>query len=327
IQIFKRGRAALTDSEFDIMAHVYKKITSPDTPEEARRCMESLGKRPSQQISELERTAPGMLQVSPCQVDLTPTLMVGLVAQRRKSISGPTQQARTTNSIRPEVFLDESYCHLDHSAANWWVPKNGGIVSEPDRKPLLVIFGAFVAWYSKKKKMLQAKFVKNSLHIWPAIGKSHLPKQPKAGADKYDAVLWNRIPPEVREAEIIADDRDCHGNFTAVVFDCIFKKLCQNLINMDFSPCNIRLDGASYHFRKINKKPTITTHAEPMRQWLMENNDGQLPGTNRRDGIPTKKEMMKVINTIHITPHYTIYDIAKANGEHQIFKTPPPISL
>jgi hypothetical protein len=37
-----------------------------------------------------------------------------------------------------EVFLDESYCHLDHAAAKRWVFK-GDIVAEPGKKPLLVI--------------------------------------------------------------------------------------------------------------------------------------------------------------------------------------------
>ncbi|KAF9342323.1 hypothetical protein BGX26_007792, partial [Mortierella sp. AD094] len=32
--------------------------------------------------------------------------------------------------IVPEVFMDESYCHLDHAAAKRWVSK-GGVVSEP----------------------------------------------------------------------------------------------------------------------------------------------------------------------------------------------------
>ena len=40
--------------------------------------------------------------------------------------------------VHPEVFLDESYCHLDHHARLTWVPVKG-VVNERGRKPMLVI--------------------------------------------------------------------------------------------------------------------------------------------------------------------------------------------
>ncbi|KAG0302070.1 hypothetical protein BGZ99_003207, partial [Dissophora globulifera] len=76
----------------------------------------------------------------------------------------------------PEVFLDESYCHLDHSASRRWVQK-GGIVTEPGRGPLLVIFAAFVVYYDRENHRMESKFVQDSVYIWPAIGKAHIHKK------------------------------------------------------------------------------------------------------------------------------------------------------
>jgi len=43
----------------------------------------------------------------------------------------------------PEMFLDESYRHLDHTIpARWIIP--GIPVAEPGWSPLLIIFAAFV---------------------------------------------------------------------------------------------------------------------------------------------------------------------------------------
>ncbi|RIA88791.1 hypothetical protein C1645_825824 [Glomus cerebriforme] len=43
----------------------------------------------------------------------------------------------------PEVFLDESYCHLHHTSRNTWVPHQGVVLS-PGHGPLVVIFGAII---------------------------------------------------------------------------------------------------------------------------------------------------------------------------------------
>ncbi|KAF9537219.1 hypothetical protein EC957_008611, partial [Mortierella hygrophila] len=61
----------------------------------------------------------------------------------------------------PEVFLDESYCHLDHTAPSRWVIP-GSTISEPGHSPLLVIFAAFVVWYDREERELKAKFVDES---------------------------------------------------------------------------------------------------------------------------------------------------------------------
>ncbi|KAG0202472.1 hypothetical protein BGX31_003601, partial [Mortierella sp. GBA43] len=52
--------------------------------------------------------------------------------------------------------------------------------------------------------------VKDSVHIWPSIGKAHLRKRDE------DADLWNNAPDKVRQARVIATDNDYHGNFNDI---------------------------------------------------------------------------------------------------------------
>ncbi|KAF9125632.1 hypothetical protein BG015_004852 [Linnemannia schmuckeri] len=73
---------------------------------------------------------------------------------------------------RHPVFLDESYCHLDHTAPNRWVIP-GSTITEPGHSPLLVNFSAFVVLYDKEEKELKAKLVDESVYIWPSNGKAH----------------------------------------------------------------------------------------------------------------------------------------------------------
>ncbi|KAF8913364.1 hypothetical protein BGZ58_005716, partial [Dissophora ornata] len=135
----------------------------------------------------------------------------------------------------PEVFLDESYCHLDHAAANRWVPK-GGIVTEPGRGPLLVIFAAFVVYYDRDNHRMESKFVQDSVYIWPPIGNAHLNTSKRSKDGDNDNNVWNNVPQEVKDAKVIAVDHDYHGNFIAELFDRLFQRICQNLEAMNLGP-------------------------------------------------------------------------------------------
>ncbi|KAF9119684.1 hypothetical protein BGX30_003689 [Mortierella sp. GBA39] len=66
---------------------------------------------------------------------------------------------------QPEVFLDDSYCHLDHTAPNKWVKSNDGVANEFGRKPILVIFEAFVVFYNEETNTVDSKFVEDSVYI------------------------------------------------------------------------------------------------------------------------------------------------------------------
>ena len=64
--------------------------------------------------------------------------------------------------IESDVFLDESYCHLDHHAGRTWAPV-GGAVKERGRKPMMVMFAAFVV--SKLERKLRANMIEDSIQV------------------------------------------------------------------------------------------------------------------------------------------------------------------
>ncbi|KAG9062142.1 hypothetical protein KI688_006474 [Linnemannia hyalina] len=70
----------------------------------------------------------------------------------------------------PEVFLDESYCHLDHTnPCRWVIP--GVLVTQPGHCSILVIFAAFVVWFDGRK--VRSKLVDGFVYIWPSKGQAH----------------------------------------------------------------------------------------------------------------------------------------------------------
>ncbi|CAB4396593.1 unnamed protein product [Rhizophagus irregularis] len=130
---------------------------------------------------------------------------------------------------RPEVFLDESYCHLHHTSRNTWVPHQG-VVLAPGHGPLVVIFGAIIVFRNGSSNKLHGELVPNSVHIWdPTI------KPPgNRGRKRNNADEWDNIPDVVKDANIMPNQVDYHGNFNAEIFEDLFSTLCKALYkNMD----------------------------------------------------------------------------------------------
>lgn len=216
--------------------------------------------------------------------------------------------------IFPEVFLDESYCHLDHHARNTWVP-TGGVVNERGRKPMLVIFGAFVVY--RQDNRLEAALVRESVLIWPVKGKAR--GRAAGGRTANDNLLWQTVPDFVRDSGVAPDFHDYHGNFTADLFEKLFKKLCQTLRD-DYGPCHIHMDGAKYHVRKVDPQPTSCSRIADIRAWLERRNIDE-PLRENGDRM-TKPEILAHIKNLGIQPVFASYDIASEHG-HVICKTPP----
>ena len=150
---------------------------------------------------------------------------------------------------RPEVFLDESYCHLHHTSRNTWVPHQG-VVLAPGHGPLVVIFGAIVVFKNGTSNRLHGELVPNSVYIWdPTI------KPPgNRGRKRNNAEEWNDIPDIIKDANIVPNQVDYHGNFNAEIFEGLFSTLCKTL-HENYGPVNIHMDGASYHKRRVETIP------------------------------------------------------------------------
>ncbi|KAG0262010.1 hypothetical protein BG011_000434 [Mortierella polycephala] len=79
--------------------------------------------------------------------------------------------------------------------------------------------------------------------------------------------------------------------------------------------------GASYHFYKEDKRPNYTFNLQDIKGWYAAH-DYELPKGSRRGG-PTSVELLYHAKTLPGSSHFTIVDIARGNGGHKIFKTPP----
>ena len=163
---------------------------------------------------------------------------------------------------RPEVFLDESYCHLHYNTRNTWVPHHG-VVLAPEHGPLVVIFGAIIVFRNGSSNRINGELVPNSVHIWdPTI------KPPSnRGRRRNNAEEWNDVPDVVKEANIVPNQVDYHGNFTAEIFEDLFSTLCKTL-HEKYGPVCIHMDGASYHKRRAESIPTSSARKQEIIDWL-----------------------------------------------------------
>ncbi|CAB5092983.1 unnamed protein product [Rhizophagus irregularis] len=185
---------------------------------------------------------------------------------------------------RPEVFLDESYCHLHHISRNTWVPHQGN--------------------------KLHGELVPNSVHIWdPRI------KPPgNRGRKRSNAEEWNDVPNVVKDANIVLNQMDYHGNFNAEIFEDLFSTLCETL-HEKYGPVNIHMDGASYHKRRVENIPTSSTKKQEIVKWLTAHN---ISFSNEL----RKPELLELVQMHKEKVSFTCVEIAKQYG-HEVFYTPP----
>lgn len=126
--------------------------------------------------------------------------------------------------VVPEIFLDESFVHLHHLRDWTWTTK-GGVVYRKGRSPMLVMFGAIAVYRNWSSNQLLGELVPKSLLIWDPRHKQprHTTRRrgrPLAAANKLV------VPDVVRQADLVPDQVDYHGNFNADIFEDLFEKLC-----------------------------------------------------------------------------------------------------
>jgi hypothetical protein len=127
----------------------------------------------------------------------------------------------------------------------------------------------------------------------------------------------------VRKTKTVPDHHDYHGNFTADLFEEIFKRLCDQLTLMGFPGCDIHMDGASYHVRDSEKPPCKSSKKDVIKKWI-EVHKIPIPESMDKDKL-TRAELYEVVEgakkDLKLQPNS--YRIAKEHGNHRILKTPP----
>ncbi|KAH9088168.1 hypothetical protein LEN26_019618 [Aphanomyces euteiches] len=135
----------------------------------------------------------------------------------RKKISNRTA---TGGISLPEVFLDESYCNLNHSPAKTWVDETKRRLSKSGKGPRMCIVGAGVV-LANEDGTKRGEWAGSSLVMWPS----------------------KRRPKRRRAANLVDDEDDYHGNFNSVLFEKWFTELCSDL-KETYGSCVIHMDGA-----------------------------------------------------------------------------------
>ncbi|CAB5317315.1 unnamed protein product [Rhizophagus irregularis] len=101
---------------------------------------------------------------------------------------------------------------------------------------------------------LHGELVPNSVHIWdPRIKPPGNWRQKRSNAEK-----WNDVSDVIKDANIVLNQMDYHGNFNAEIFKDLFSTLCE-ILHEKYGLVNIHMDGASYHKRWVENIPTLST--------------------------------------------------------------------
>jgi len=148
---------------------------------------------------------------------------------------------------RPEVFLDESYVNEHHVGSRTWLLEDRVRYTKSGNGRRYCIIGAGIVHVENGG--LHAEWVEGALHYWQAD------LAPRA-------------------------DQDYHGNFDSPKFEKWFGELCQTLQHK-YGPCNIIMDGASYHKRIVLPTPKTSTSRKSIIAWLL------------KKGIPWESSMKK----------------------------------
>jgi transposase len=218
-------------------------------------------------------------------------------------------QGKNKVPTRPEVFLDESYCHLHHTTNHTWVP-NHGVVYSPGRGPLIIIFGAIIVMRNGNTNKLYGEIIPNSILMWdPSI------KPPSSrGRKRTNADAWNDVPEVIRNSNLAANHVDYYGNFTAEIFEDLFEKLCINIMER-YGPVDIHMDGACYHKRRIEQVPTSNSKKDVLMAWL-SSADINVPENS------SKAELYELVKKNKHNIPFACIEIAKKYN-HNLFYTPP----
>ncbi|CAB4493350.1 unnamed protein product [Rhizophagus irregularis] len=184
------------------------------------------------------------------------------------------------------------------------------VVLAPGHGPLVVIFGAIIVFRNGSSNKLHGELVPNSVHIWdPTIKPSG-----NWGRKRNNADEWDNIPDVVKDANIMPNQVDYHGNFNAEIFEDLFSTLCKALYEK-YGPVNIHMDGASYHKWRVENIPTSNTKKQEIIDWLNAHN------IVFSDEL-RKPELLELVQMNKEKVTFACVKIAK-QYEHEVSFTPP----
>src|SRR5262249_35059129 len=97
-----------------------------------------------------------------------------------------------------------------------------------------------------------------------------------------------------------------------------FERLCANLYKT-YGSCHIHMDGAKYHMRKSNPKPTAQWNTTDINEWFQDN-EIDVPETSNGKQA-TKAMLLEHLKTVEYHERFACYEIAKKHA-HVLRKIP-----
>jgi hypothetical protein len=154
---------------------------------------------------------------------------------------------RFGNPIFTEVYLDESYVNEHHVSSRSWLDVGRQRYAKEGKGHRFCIIGAGIQIRTYKKNL-----VLQIGALWTQDGVVH----------------GDWVPGSLRFWQSqLKGDEDYHGNFNANIFERWFQELCATLA-LQYGTCIIHMDGARYHKRVLNPRPTTKWRKADIQAWL-----------------------------------------------------------
>eukprot|EP00163_Fabomonas_tropica_P022229 TRINITY_DN3877_c0_g1_i2.p1 TRINITY_DN3877_c0_g1~~TRINITY_DN3877_c0_g1_i2.p1 ORF type:complete len:220 (+),score=29.26 TRINITY_DN3877_c0_g1_i2:887-1546(+) len=175
----------------------------------------------------------------------------------------------------PEVFLDETYAHIDHVRHLTWYDTAGDRAYQIQHNDCRRIDTIGAGIVEVKNNKLCGRWVEIP-ETW--VYKS-AKKAPDADANADAEEGEEEAPAEQTETQVgrrntrrdkSKDKEAYHGGMTADKFEGWFEGLCKTLKAQGYKKAMIVMDGARAHKRNLNKGPTTVSKKEVMVKWLTE---------------------------------------------------------
>ncbi|RHZ27611.1 hypothetical protein DYB37_012142 [Aphanomyces astaci] len=195
--------------------------------------------------------------------------------------------------LLPEVYLDESFCNLNHSPGKTWVDETKKRLTKSGIGPRMCIVGAGIV-QTASRGLVVGEWVDGSLVMLPS---QQRPKRKRKG-----------------QVDSVDDGDDYHGNFNSDMFERWFGGVCRTLQALH-GPCVIHMDGAKYHKLVLNPPPTCKDPKATLMAWLAAR-------AVSYDAKIMKAELLDLCRQHRETPSYATQVLATECG-HTLLFTPP----
>ena len=256
------------------------------------------------------------LKETPGNVLYRESYLAEKLANRREPQPGEEDTGRLVKRL--EIYMDESYCNINHVHRSTWYERGKAIKGRTGVGQRANIMAAFAIGDLPDGRKI-CEVVPSSLAIWHGNNKVRgVYKSGDCGVRRMDETL-KRMAKEGKEA---AGPLDYHGNVNAPLFEDWLRDLCEILNARYGVPCTIYLDGAKSHKREKEefKQPTTSWSKPDVVAWLQQHGHPEVQNTR---AWPMKKLLpLAYAKKEKLQKQYVCYDIARDHGDHKIAWTP-----